>query len=124
MLSPICGGDSIVYVQCDIMVPENAEENFETFPPILEKTLASRLDIGEFMKGLGEENTLLSQPRRVLISNFRFTNRTISRPLFNFLSEFWSQMYLKPSFIQYTLFRCFNSFVLSALSALKLGDEK
>ena len=73
------------YVQCDIEVPENLRGNFANFPPIFKNTLVSKCDIGDFMKNYAEEEKLLSQPRKMLISSFTLQNGTLITPLLLFL---------------------------------------
>ena len=98
LLQRIRIGELFGYVQCDISVPDKLKEKFATFPPIFENTLVSRSDIGEFMKQYAEENKLLTQTRRMLISSYHLTNGTIITPLFKFLSRSWSRMYSNLSF--------------------------
>ena len=72
------------YVQCDIEVPENLRANFANFPPIFKNTLVSKSDIGDLMKNYAEEQKLLSQPRKMLISSFTLQNGTLITPLLLF----------------------------------------
>ena len=72
------------YVQCDIEVPENLRSNFNNIPPIFKNTLVSNSDIGDLMKNYAEEERLLSQPRKVLISSFTLQNGTLITPLLLF----------------------------------------
>ena len=55
-------------MQCDIEVPENLRAKFVNFPPIFNNTLVSKSDIGDLMKNYAEEERLLSQPHKMLIS--------------------------------------------------------
>ena len=71
-------------MQCDIEVPENLKGNFANFPPIFNNTLVSKSDIGDLMKNYAEEEKLLSQPRKMLISRFTLQNGTLITPLMLF----------------------------------------
>ena len=86
LLSNIRSGEMFGYVQCDIRVPDNLKEKVEAFPPIFKNTLVSRSDIGEFMKKYAEDNKLLTQPRRMLISSFQLINGNNHHTTFKFLS--------------------------------------
>ena len=77
LLEEIKKGKLFGYVQCDIEVPENLRANFANFPPIFKKTLVSKSDIGDLMKNYAEEEKLLSQPRKMLISSFTLQNGTL-----------------------------------------------
>ena len=45
-------------------------ESVNEFPPIFKNAMVGREDIGELMKGFVEENGLLEEPRRMLISSY------------------------------------------------------
>ena len=72
------------YVQCDIEVPEYLRAKVPNFPPIFKNTLVSKSDIGDLMKNYAEEERLLSQPRKMLISSFTIQNGTLITPLLLF----------------------------------------
>ena len=84
LLEEIKKGKLFGYVQCDIEVPENLRSNFINFPPIFKNTLVSKSDIGDLMKNYAEEERLLSQPRKMLISSFTLQNGTLITPLLLF----------------------------------------
>ena len=110
-------------MQCDIEVPENLRSNFANFPPIFKNTLVSKSDFGELMKNYAEEEKLLSQPRKMLISCFTLQNGTLITPLLLLylqLSLVCSKIH---RFVEYTPKKCFNSFVQSAMDARRQGDE-
>ena len=71
-------------VQCDIEVPENSSANFANFPPIFKNTLVSKGNIGDLMKNYAEEERILPQPRKMLISSFTLQNGTFITPLLLF----------------------------------------
>ena len=71
-------------MQCDIEVPESLRSKFGNFPPIIKNILVSNSDIGDLMKNYAEEERLLSQPRKMLISSFTLQNGTLTTPLLLF----------------------------------------
>ena len=111
------------YVQCDIEVPENLRSKFVNFPPIFKNTLVCKSDIGDLMKSYAEEERLLSQPRKLLISSFTSQNGT----LITFLLFFYLQLGLVCTkihrFVECTPKKCFNSLVQSVVDARRQGDE-
>ena len=70
LLEGIKKGNILVYVQCDIEIPENLRAKFTHCPLIFKNTLFSKIDIGYLMKTYAEEDGLLSQPRKVWVSSF------------------------------------------------------
>ena len=84
LLEEIKEGKLIGHVQCDIKVPENLTSKFDEFPPILKNTLVSKSIIGDLMKNYAEEERLLPQPRKMLISSFTLQNGTIITSLLLF----------------------------------------
>ena len=111
------------YVQCDIEVPENLRANFANFPPIFKNTLVSKSDIGDLMKNYAEEERLLSQTRKMLISSFTLHNGTLITPLLFFFLQLRLVCTKIHHFVEYTPKKCFNSFVQSAVDARRQGDE-
>ena len=83
-LEEINEGKLFGYVQCNIEVPENLRSKFVNFPPIFKNTLVSNSDIGHLMKNYAEEEKLLSQPRKMLISSFILQKGTPITPLLLF----------------------------------------
>ena len=75
------------------------------------------------MKKYGEENKLMTQPRRVILSGFHLINGTVITPLLNFYLGLWLECDRLYLFVQYTPMKCFNSFVQSAVDARRKGDE-
>ena len=84
LLEGIKKGNLFGYVQCDIEVPENLKANIANFPPIFKNTVVSKNDIGDLMKTYAEEEGILSQPRKMLISSFTLQNGTLIIPLLLF----------------------------------------
>ena len=123
LLSRIRKGELFGYVQLDLRVPENLREKFEPFPPIFKNILVSRSDIGDYMKKHAEENKLMTQPRRILISSFHLINGTILTPLLNFYLDLGLECDRTYRFVQYTPMKCFNSFVLSAVDVRRKSEE-
>ena len=111
------------YVQCDLSVPDELKAKFSNFPPIFKNIDVSRNDIGGYMKTYAEENELLKQPQRMLISSFKLTNGTLITPLFNFYLDLGLHCAKNYRFVQYTPHKVFNSFVQSVVDARRAGDE-
>ena len=111
------------YVQCDLSVPDELKAKFSNFPPIFKNIDVSRNYIGEYMKTYAEENDLLKQSQRMLISSFKLTNGTLITPLFNFYLDLGLQCTKIHRFVQYTPHKVFNSFVQSVVDARRAGDE-
>ena len=103
------------YVQCDIEVPGKLRANFANFPPIFKNTLVSKNDIGDLIKTYTEEERILSQPGKMLISSFTLRNAILITPLPLF--------YLQLAFVATKIHRFvmhnpkirFNSFVQAAV---------
>ena len=123
LLKEIKKGKLFGYVQCDIEVPKNLRANFANFPPIFKNTLVSKNDIGDLMKIYAEEERLLSQPRKMLISSFSSQNGTLITPLLLIYLQFGLVCTNIHRFVKYTPKKCFNSFVKSAVDARRQGDE-
>ena len=95
--------------------------NFANFPPIFKNTLVSKNDIGDLTKAYAEEDGIMSQPRKMLISSFTLQNGTLITPLlFFYLRLVVTKIH---HFVKYTPKECFNSFVQSAAEARRKGDE-
>ena len=69
--------DSLL-VQCNLIVPDELKPTFSNFPPIFKNIDVSRNDIVEYMKNYAEENDLLKNTQRMLISSFKLENHTSS----------------------------------------------
>ena len=123
LLEEIKKGKIFGYVQCDTEVPENLRANFANFPPILKNTLVSKSDIGDLMKNYAEEERLLSQPQKVLISSFTLPNGTIIYPLLLFYLQLGLVCTKIHGFVGYIPKKCFNSSVQSAVDARRQGEE-
>ena len=77
-------GSLFGYVQCNLIVPDELKPTLSSFPPIFKNFDVCCKDIGEYMKKLTEENDLLKNPQRMLISSFKLQIGTIITPLLNF----------------------------------------
>ena len=111
------------YVQCDLSVPDELKAKFSNFPPAFKNMDASRNDIGEYMKTYAEENDLLKQPQRKLISSFKLSNGTLIAPFFIFYLDLGLQCTKIHRFVQHTPHKVFNSFGQSVVDARRAGDE-
>ena len=117
LLEEIKKGKLFGYVQCDIEVPENLRANFANFSPMFKNTLVSKNDIGDSMKNYAEEERLLSQPQKMLISSFTLQKGTLITPLLIFYLQLGLVCTKIHRFFEYTPKKCFNSFVQSAVDA-------
>ena len=85
--------------------------------------LVSKNDIGDLMKTYAEEEGIMSQPRKMLISSFKSQNRTLITPLLFFYLQLGLIVTKTRRFAEYTPRKCFNSFVQAAVDARTKGNE-
>ena len=102
LLQGILDGQLFVYVQCDNEVPEHLRSFFSNFPPMFKNTVVSREDIDNLMREYAEKENIMAQPRRMLISSFVLTNRTIITPLLLFYLKHGLVCKKYHRFVQYT----------------------
>ena len=81
-------------MQCDLSVPDELKVKFSVFTSIFIKTDITRNHIVEYMKTYAEENDLIKQQKRILITNFKLTNGTFITPLFNFYLDYSVQKFI------------------------------
>ena len=124
LLEGIKKGNLFGYVKCDIEVPEVLRVSFANFPPMFKITFVSKKDIGDLMKTYVEEEGILSQPRKMLISSFTSQNGTLITPLLFFYLQLALVVTKIHRFVEYTPKKCSNSFVQSAVDARRKSDEK
>ena len=62
LLSRIRKGELFGYVQCELRLPGNLREKFESFPAIIEIVPVSRSDIGDFMEKYAENKLMTQNP--------------------------------------------------------------
>ena len=123
LLEQIRSGKLFGYVQCDIEVPEELKKKNANFPPIFKNTNVGQHDIGLLMKDYAEEEGLLCQPRKMLISSYIFENGTLITPLHLFYLDLGLVCKKIYRFVEYIPVKCFNKFVQSAVNARREGDE-
>ena len=123
LLEEVKKGKLFVYVQCNIEVPENLKSKFVNFPPIFKNTLVSKSDIGDLMKNYAEEERLLSQPRKMMISSFTLQNGTLITPLLLLYLQLGLVRTKIHRSVEYTPKKCFNRFVQSPVDARRPGNE-
>ena len=111
------------YVQCDIEVPDNLRANFAYFPPTFKNTLVSKSDIGDLMKNYAEEERLLSQPRKMLLTSFTLQNGTLITPLLLFYLQLGLVCTKIHRFVECTPKKGFNSFVQAAVDTRRKCDK-
>ena len=75
------------------------------------------------MKNYAEEERLMSQPRKMLISSFTLQNGIFITPLLLFHLKVGLVCTKIHRFVEYTQKKCFNSFVQSTVDARRQGDE-
>ena len=83
-------------MQCDIELPESLRSKFDNFPPIFKNTLVSKNDIRDLTKTYAEEERIMSQPRKMLMSSFTLHNGTFITPLLLFylqLGLVWTKIH-------------------------------
>ena len=75
------------------------------------------------MKEYAENENIMAQPRRMLISSFLLTNGTIITPLLLLFLKLGLVCKKIRRFVQYTPRMCFNKLLQSAVDARRQGDE-
>ena len=75
------------------------------------------------MKNYAEEERLLSQPQKMLISSFTLQNGRLITPLLLFYLQLELVCTKIHRFVEYTPKKCFNSFLKSAVDARGQGDQ-
>ena len=75
------------------------------------------------LKAYAEEEGIMSQPRKMLISSFTFQNGTPINPLLLFYLQLGLVCTKIYRVVEYTPKKCFNNFVQSAANARRQGDE-
>ena len=123
LLSRIWKAELFGYVQFDLRVPEKLRKKFQPFPPIFKNTFVACRDIVDFMKKYADENELMTQPRRILISSFHLMNGPVITLLLHFHLNLRLECDRIYSFVQYAQMNYFNSFVQFPVNAWPKGDE-
>ena len=77
LLEGIKKGNLFDYVQCDIKVPKKLRANLAKFLSIFRNTWVNKNDTGDLMKTYAEEEGLMSQLWKMLISSFTLQNGTL-----------------------------------------------
>ena len=75
------------------------------------------------MKTYAEEESIMSQPRKMLISSFTLQNGTLITPLLMLYPHLGLVNTKIHRFVEYTPKKCFNSFVQAAVDARRKSDE-
>ena len=75
------------------------------------------------MKQYAEEERMMSQPQKMLISSIKIQNGTLITPLLLLYLELGTVCTKKYRFVEYTPKKCFSKFVQSAVVACRQGDE-
>ena len=111
------------YVPCDIEVRKNLRSIFANFPRIFQNTLVSENDFGDLMKTYADEEEIMCQPQKMLISSFRLENGILILPLLLFYLQLGPVVTKIQRFVEFTPKKCFNSFVQAAVDARMKDDE-
>ena len=116
-------GNLFGYVQCDIEVPRISKANFTKFPPLFKDTLVSKNDIGDLTKNYAEEEGIMSQPQKMLMSSSTLQNGTPITLLLLFSWQLGLGCTIIHRFLEHTPKKCLGSFVQSALDERRQSDE-
>ena len=92
------------YVQCDLSVTKHLRSYFQHFSPILKNCFANKTNVGEYMESYADQQGLLRQPSRLMISSFHLENGSLITPTFDSnksytsfqYNEFWFPQQLLP----------------------------
>ena len=74
-------------VQCSLHTPDHLKEKFSDLPPIFKNTEISIDDIGPHMREYCQQNNLLGQKRRALISSYFGEDILLASPLLQWYLE-------------------------------------
>ena len=97
--------------------------NGVNFPPFFKNTLVRKIDIGDLIKTYAEEEGIMSEPRRMLMSSFTLQNGTLISPSNLFYFQPGPVVTKIHRFVEYNPKQCFNNFVQLAVHAWRQGDE-
>ena len=123
ILETIKKGNLFDVVQCDIEVPKYLRANFANFFPIFKNTLVRMDIIGVLMKTYAEEERMMSQPRKMLISSLTLQNGTLITPLLLFFLQLGLVATKIHRFVEYTPEKSFKSFSQAAVEAKSKSEE-
>ena len=116
-------GKLVGYVHCDSDVPKISTVNFANFLPIFLKTLVSSSDICDLMKRCAEEERIISQTWKMLISSFTLQNGSLITPPLLFYLHLGLVVTKRHRSVEYSPKEDFNSFAKSAVNARRQGIE-
>ena len=123
LVQRIKSGKLFRYVQCDLEVPEHLKAYFAKFPPIFKNTVLRRNDIADLMIDYAEREKNMPQPKRMLISSLQIKNGNIITPLPLYYLHLGLECKKFHQCVQHTPKMFFNSFVQSAVTARRQGEE-
>ena len=75
------------------------------------------------MKNYADQQGLLRQPNRMLISSFHLEKGSVITPLFNLNRTLGLECTKIHRFVEYTTEKCFKGFVKSVVEARRLSDQ-
>ena len=117
-------GNSFGYVQCANEVPKKVRANSLFFLLLLKNTLVGKNDYADLMKTYAEEEGIMTQSRKMLISSFKLQNGTLITALLLSYLQLGLVVTKIDRFVLYNPQKSFNSFSQSAVDTSKQVDKK
>ena len=90
----------------------------------MKNTSVSKNDTGDLIKTYDEEEGIMFQPRKKLISSFTLQSGTLITPLLLFYLQLGLVVTRTHRFVEYTPKKCFSSFAQAAVDAGRKSEEK
>ena len=122
LLSCVKEGTLFGMVQCDLHTPDHLKAKFAEMPPIFKNVDVSRDDIGAKMKCYAEENGILQQPRKMLISSYKAEKILLATPLLQWYLAHGLVVTKIYQVVQYWPDACFEEFGNEVSEARRTGD--
>ena len=110
-------------IECDISVPDKLKHHFQEMTPIFKNTEISRDDIGPHMKQFGEENNIMSTPRKSLIGSMFGKKILLATPLAKAYLDYGLEITRVYQVAEYTPKACFSEFADAVSDARRAGDS-
>ena len=122
ILSAIRSESLFRVVECDVRVPGALKPKFAEMCPIVKNIEISREDIGQHMQTFAEEENIISQPKRSLVSSYFGEKILLVSPLINWYLEHGLEVTHIYQVVEYTPVRCFQPFGEAVWDARRAGD--
>ena len=110
-------------VECDVHVPSHLRDYFSEMPPIFKNCMVSKDDIGQHMAEFADENGIMQQPRRTLVSSMKGDKIMLITPLLKWYLQHGLDITAVYSIIEYQPRRCFSDFADTVVEARRAGDK-